>query len=253
MTIRSLIRFASGALALCSLSQPVSAADTPASGNVNITRWAQGTVEYRVLSTGAVNGSEEWHLTVHPDGSRTIEARNRLDEAGFQRHVTHRVAADFRPLETLASYWIQGAWRGSALFAVNGPELTAVAKTPNGMLTQTLSVPEHFSFIPHPLSTNAWHGWYYDRQKLGRQTITVYDMDAVAKGVGSLLGRLYQQDIELLGQEQVTTPAGTFLTDHFKIAGGVDMYITGPDAVLVRFVWEPADRDYVLVDYASGP
>ncbi len=222
-------------------------------GNINISRWARGTIEYRTLSSGEVTGSEQWHLTVHPDGSRTLEARNRLDRAGFQRHVTHRVAADFRPLETLAVYWVKGQWRGSALFAVNGPELTALAKTPDGMLTQTVAVPEHFSFIPHPLSTNAWHAWYYDKRLGGEQTITVYDMDALATSVGSLLGRLYDQTIVFVGQQELTTPAGTFLTDHFNIGGAVDLHVTGPDAVLVRFTWAPADADYLLVEYDSGP
>jgi hypothetical protein len=228
-------------LVLLFAATAVSAAD-----NVNITRWAKGTIEYRSLSTGEVSGSEEWHLTVHPDGSRTLHARNRLEDAGFQRHVTYRVAENFRPLEVTAVYWVKGAWRGTGLFAINGLELEAIAKTPDGMIQQTRRVPEHFSMIPHPLSTNAWPTWYYDKTKGGPQTMTVYDMDAGAQAVSSMLGKVYDQTLTFIGEEEMTVPAGTFATDHFRIDDTVDLYITGPDALMVRFQLIPADRDYVL-------
>lgn len=220
--------------------------------NINITRWAKGEFEYRALSTGEVSGAEEWHLTVHPDGTRTMQTRNRLDEAGYQRHVTYRVAENFRPLEVTSVYWVKGEWRGTGLFAINGNELQAIVKTPDGMIEQTRAVPDHFSMIPHPLSTNAWNTWYYDKAKGGPQPMTVYDMDAGAQAVSSMLGKVYTQDLEFIGTEKMTTPAGTFDVDHFRVEDVVDMYITGPDAILVRFQWIPADRDYVLTSLETG-
>lgn len=223
-----------------------------ASGNVNIVRWAKGTIEYRTLSTGEVSGSEEWHLTVHPDGSRTLEARNRLDEAGFQRHVIYRVAKDFRPLEVTSVYWIGGQWRGTGLFSIDGDRLNAFVKTPDGLIHQERSVPQKFSIIPHPVSTNAWPTWYYDKAKGGPQTMTVYDMDARAQAVSSMLGKMYDQILIYVGEESMTTPAGTFMVDHFKIDGEVDLYITGPDAILVRFLWRSSDREFVLTHLETG-
>lgn len=220
--------------------------------NINITRWAKGEFEYRSLSTGEVSGTEAWHLTVHPDGTRTMQTRNRLDEAGYQRHVTYRVAENFRPLEVTSVYWVKGEWRGTGLFAINGDTLEAIVKTPDGMIRQTRSVPENFSMIPHPLSTNAWNTWYYDKAKGGAQPMTVYDMDAGAQAVSSMLGKVYTQDLEFIGTEKMTTPAGTFEVDHFRVEDVVDMYITGPDAILVRFKWIPADRDYVLTSLETG-
>lgn len=224
-----------------------------AGDNSNIVRWAKGTIEYRNISDGEVSGSEEFHLTVHPDGSRTLQARNRLNNADIQRHVTHRVAANFRPLETTAVYWVKGEWRGTGLFAVDGNDLEAVVKTPDGMIRQSRRVPDNFSFIPHPLSTNAWPAWYVDKTKPGPQTITVYDMDAGAQAVSSMLGKLYDSEIEYLGEQDMTTPAGNFQVEHYRISDAVDMYITGPDAILVRFVWKPADRDYVLTSLEQSP
>lgn len=228
-------------------------APTWAADNVNIVRWAKGSIEYRELSTGKPNGSEEWHITVHPDGSRTLQTRNRLDNAGYQRHVIHRVEESFRPLEISAVFWVQGEWRGTGLFSIDGNTLEAVVKTPDGLIRQTRAVPDLFSFIPHPLQTNAWPTWYYDKAKGGPQTITVYDMDPGAQAVSSMLGKMYEQTVVFEGETEMTVPAGTFDVDHFRIGDAVDLYITGPDAIMVRFVWEPADRDYVLTSLETGP
>jgi hypothetical protein len=215
--------------------------------NANVIRAAKGTIIYKVLSTGAVLGGENWNLTVHPDGTRTMQALNRYGSPGIQRHVTYRVDQNFRPLEAYMLYWVRGDWRGSGFFVVNGDQLTATANTPNGMLTHRLTVPQNFSFIPHPLSTDAWHMGYYDKAKGGVQTINVYDMDAGAAGPQTLLGRLYTQKLERLGTESLTTPAGTFETERYRIDDAVDIYVTGPDSIMVRFVWTPADRVYELV------
>lgn len=250
--------FSLGSLALLCVSiqllalNPSSAEAQGVDGNENITRWAKGKIEYRVLSTGERNGEEEWYLTVHPDGSRTMRATNRLDQAGFHRTVILRVEENFRPLEVLATYWIQGAWAGSAIFNIDGDMLEAYANTANGKLTQSIKVPREFSIIPHPLSTNSWQTWHYDKAKGGVQDTTLYDMDALADRSGSLLGRFSTHKIRFIGTETLTTPAGTFVADHFKIGDGVDLFVTGPDAIMVKFTWAPADREYILTELESN-
>ena len=51
----------------------------------------------------------------------------------------------------------------------------------------------------------------------------------------------------------MTTPAGAFQTDHFKIDNAVDIYVTGPDSIMVKFLWTPADRVYELVKLEPPP
>ncbi|MCB2108015.1 MAG: hypothetical protein KDE14_09960 [Rhodobacteraceae bacterium] len=250
MRIAGLIAAAVFAQAVAMTAQSAAAQTEPnpviGGNNANISRWADGTVTYRVLSTGAVLGTEQWHLTVHPDGTRTMQARNEYGSPGIQRHVILRVDAGFRPIEAYLQYWTGGKWRGSGLFSVRGNQLSAVANTPNGVLTHEVAVPDHFSFIPHPLSTDAWHMWYYDAAAGGDQTITVYDMPGGADGPQAILGHLYTQTLRKVGDEDVTTPAGTFPTSHYRINDAVDIYVTGPDAIMVKFAWYPADRVYEL-------
>jgi hypothetical protein len=232
------------------LSAPGSAQDGAA--NINIDRWLKGTIEYRKISTGAVSGSEEWRITVHPDGSRTLNTTNRLESSGTQRTVVLRVARNFRPLDLYALFWYQGAWVGTGLMTVDGNVLNAVVSTPHGRVTQQVAVPERFAFIPHPLQSNVWQIWAYDKAKGGPQSTTVYDLKTRVQGPGNVLGPMYDITTTLVGSEDMTTPAGKFRVDRFRNSSGTEIYVTGPDAVMVRFVWPEADEEYVLTSLAIG-
>ena len=210
---------------------------------VNVTRWAKGEIEYRDTASGAVTGGEAWDLTVHPDGSRTVQASNHLGEVAHT--VTLHVAKDFRPLDAYVAYWREGRFRDGALFAVRGDTLEITAAFADRTVHETIAVPEHFSLIPHPLASDVWHGWYFDKAEGGVQTMTVYDLDTGARG-SQAVGKLYDQKLQYLGREDVTVPAGTFPCDHFRVDGVVDYYVTGPDAIFVKFVWTSAKATYVL-------
>lgn len=227
---------------------PAWAADP--SPNPNIVRWSKGTIEYRRMSTGAVTGSEEWQITVHPDGSRTLNTTNRLE--GTQRTVVMRVAPNFRPLDLYAAFWYQGAWVGNGLFTIEGNILKANVTTPYGHIDQQVDIPERFAFIPHPLQSNVWQVWPYDKAKGGAQTTTVYDMQTRLKGPGNVMGPMYDTETTLVGTDDVVTPAGTFKADHFHNSTGTEIYVTGPDAVMVRFVWAASDAEYVLTSLTTG-
>ncbi len=72
------------------------------------------------------------------------------------------------------------------------------------------------------------------------------------KGPGNMLGPMYDSVTTYVGREETTAPAGTFEVDHFKVESGVDMYVTGPDLVLVKFVWPAADQENVLTSLEQG-
>ena len=214
--------------------------------NANIVRWSKGSVQYRNISNGESTGSEDWRISVHPDGSRTLTTTNRVDRSDTVRTVVMRVAENFRPLELFASFWYEGAWVGTSLMTVDGNLLNALATTPSGRITQQVAIPEKFAFIPHPLQSNAWQIWTYDEAAGGPQSSTVYDLMVRLKGPGNMIGPMYESVTTLIGREEITVPAGTFEVDHYKTESGVDMYLTGPDHILVKFDWPAADQEYVL-------
>jgi hypothetical protein len=215
---------------------------------VNVQRWARGEIAYRTLD-GEETGAETWDLTVHPDGSRTLRATNHL--AGIMHTVQLRVERSFRPRELYAEYWIGGAFRNATFVAVRGLVLDITSRFADTTTHDVVRIPQAFSFIPHPLASDVWHGWYYDRSKGGRQTITVYDLDPTANQPFQV-GRLYDQQIDYVGNELVTVPAGTFPCDHYRVDDAVDYYVTGPDMIFVKFVWTTAKAEYVLTKLEEG-
>ncbi len=223
--------------------------------NDNIVRWSSGTYDYISVEENKKDGEETWLLTVHPDGTRTLRATNSYDRyiQAF-RHVVMRADKNFRPLEAYVDFWVDGTWRGSGMVTVNGNMLSGLVNGPNGQLAQTLDVPDKFSLIPHPISSNSWPTWYYDKDKGGAQDIVVYDFDAQGKGVGGVLGSLDTQTVTYVGEETIDTPAGEFVTDHFVFGDGdPHFYLFGPDRMLARMTWDAAKVEYVLSDYRSGP
>lgn len=239
---------AAAALGALWIAPPASPA---AERNASIVRSASGTIEYRRMSTGKVNGSERWTMIVRPDGSRILETRNRIDPAGLSRLVVLTVAPDFRPRSLFADFWREGRWIGTGLFTVEGTQLAAQISSPHGRVTQQVDVPERFGFIPHPTASNAWQLGLYDRARGGAQDVVLYDVRTEARTPGSLLGPLSRASIRLVGTEQVRTPAGTFSTEHYRagspeVGGETDFFVYGPDLILVRFVWPAGDAEYVL-------
>jgi hypothetical protein len=221
--------------------------------NQNITRWAEGTIAYRVKSTGVLNGHETWRLSVHPDGSRTMNATVRYSPRDVERHVVQRVDKNFGPLETYAQVWSGGAWRGAAFLRAAGKTLNVTAATPSGEQTQTLAIGDRLAVVPHVLATDSWRAMLYDKAKGGVQSVPAYNFNGAADGPTALLGRLMEYRLAYIGAQQVTVPAGTFSTDHFRIEDAVDIFISGADGLLVKFNYPAIDREHHLIEYRSGP
>ena len=219
--------------------------------NKNIVRWAKGTYLYRGISDGRLRGTEDWTLTVHPDGSRTMRMWNDLYARNGHLTATLRVAEDFRPIEAHVSYWTQGQFKGSGLFTVTGDRLEAITNGPQGRIAETIDVPDGFSIVTHPLAGDGWHTWYYDRDKGGEQTGMVYNIDSTPDPTKPAIGKLEPQALEYIGEETIEVPAGTFEAARFKIGIG-DVWTTGPDNILVKFSWEQFDLEYLLDSYSTG-
>jgi hypothetical protein len=214
--------------------------------NANIVRWAKGEYEYRTLKGQTARGSESFYLTVHRDGSRTMRAFTDIAARDVQANVVLRVDETFRPLDAYVSLFTKGGYKGAITINVKGDTLRAVTTGPTGSLDQLTKVPAQFSLVVHPLALDSWHPWYVAPvkgiQQPGQQYLLNTDGD-VAK---PLSGQVQAAWFEYIGEEDVTVPAGTFKTTHVRMAGHSDIWVTGPDRILVRYVWAEIDRDYVL-------
>lgn len=227
-------------------TSPASATDTlPA--NKNVIRQASGVIAYRSLSIGAIRGEERFHISVHPDGSRSVMAVSRYGPRDIQRQSLYRIDANNRPIDATLQWWIGGAWRASGLINVDQANLTASSRSSAGEYAHSIEVADKFAVLPHQLSPDAWRVLLYDKALGGVQPLTMYDLDPLGEEPDGLLGKITTQRFEYKGEVLIDVPAGTFATDHFRLEDAIDMYVTGPDAILVKWRFEAIDREHVLM------
>lgn len=216
-------------------------------------RQTSGVLAFRALSTGKIRGEERFHITVHPDGSRTVAAISRYGPRDIQRHSLSRFDGAFRPIDSALQYWIEGQWRASGSIVLDGTHMTVTSRSPQGEHTHNLEIFGPVALLPHQLTPDSMRVLLYDKVLGGRQAFTMYSPDALAEGPKGLLGERTTQHITFIGEQMVTVPAGTFPTDHYKIEESIDVFVTGPDAVVVKWAFPRIDREHVLMGLDQGP
>lgn len=220
--------------------------------NANIVRWARGEYEYRSLRDKTPRGNETFYLTVHADGSRTMRAFPNIAVRDIQSNVMLHVDASFRPISGYMTYFTQGRPKGALAIFVNGNDLRAISLSREGIQEHTESVPDQFSLVLHPLALDGWHPWYIARSPDVEQTGTEFLVETNPETPAPLRGQVIPQSFVYRGKEKLSVPAGTFDTEHITMAGHSDIWFTGPDRILVRYIWKDLDREYVLRTFETG-
>jgi hypothetical protein len=227
-------------------------ADTPNTSNAVIARKARGTYEYGRLDSDVIRGHEDWIVTSHPDGTRTLQAFVDLRDGDHQTNVILRVDRSFRPLDAYASFWRSGVYGGAGRYRIDGTMLHAAVSGPSGQAAHSIAVPDRFSLRVHPVITEGWQVWPYDRSMDGPQKGVLYNVVTIGDPPVPGIGVLREHDIEYLGRESVTVPAGTFDTDHYKFYDGrYDIWLWGPDDILVRYANFLNGNEYRLISLST--
>jgi hypothetical protein len=217
--------------------------------NANIVRTATGEYSYINQETNEIVGHEDWSLFVDPDGSRTFTIAKRWDERDIVTRTILRLDANLRPIETYQTRWDEKGWASSGLYTVVENTVIATVMGRGGRATQILEVPEVFSMVPHPLTTDGLHFWYVDSPVGETIKGTVYNIKKRDELSGGVLGVVHSVDITYLGKEPMTTEAGVFDTKHFKMGEGSDFWVDVRDGVLVRLSYGTAGTRYDLTAY----
>ena len=227
------------------LSQAVA---DPLPANENIVRQTSGVLAFRSLSTGAVRGEERFHIAVMADGTRMVSAVSRYGPRDIYRQSLTRLDAAMRPLDSAMHYWIEGEWRASGLITVDGDRVDVTSRGPAGERSHSVSITGPFAVLPHQLTPDSMRVLLYDKTRGGMQELNHYDPDPLAEGPNGLLGKVTTQPMVYNGPTTVTVPAGTFDVDHFTVGEFLNLFVTGPDAVLVKWSFHRIDREYVLME-----
>lgn len=216
-------------------------------------RYRRGRLLYRKLSTGAERGREDFALTRNRDGSRTLRCLAMTDDSKFVRDVTYTLGSDRRPVDVFVRLQLADRWVGTGYFRTVGRRLHLTTDGDGtGYTKQRVRVPERFHIMTHAVMLDGWTFWCYDDAAGGEQTLTVYNTSTRWNGTDGPLGRLEPVRVELLGEEDVEVPAGSFRARRFRVASDVldvpasDLWVTGEDSVLVRYLWQDYDLEYVL-------
>ncbi len=232
----------------CAVPAPSRGADAPAArqGNASIMRHLAGEYAYRTIGDGRARGSERFELIAHPDGTRTLVMWNDLFARNGQIHAVLRVGADFRPLEASYTYFNDGAYKGSGSFVLVDKHLSGTVRTATGeLLEQELEVPDNVSFALHPLAGDGWHAWYVGSEAGSEVRGGLVNFEVSADTARPALAHLQEQAWRYEGAESIEVPAGRFDAQRYASAGAT-VWVTGPDRILVRFLWPQFDREYVL-------
>ena len=164
----TVLLLAVSALALPSQAQlplPATPSAENTGPNTNITRWARGTYEYRIISDQRLRGVETWQLFVYRDGSRSMIMWHDLFATNTQFTGVARVDKNMRPLDAFAQFFTQGKFKGAVQIVFNDGTMDLISTGPQGQVHQAQTTPDAFSISLHPLASDWWYYWYYDHKK----------------------------------------------------------------------------------------
>lgn len=254
-TILSIALAVSGAVGVVAQNAPSVPDNT--GPNAAIERVIRGEYVTRALAGGPASDvrgaqvSERFELISHPDGTRTLISWNENTVSNALLHAIARVDGGFRPLESHQEYWVDGKFKGTAFFRLDGTELQGFVRTSQGSVaTQTLihrmpGAQEPVSFATHSIAADGWRTAYVDSRRSGVQQGTLVDFDSSSDPATPIVARMQPQKWRYAGDESLEVPAGRFDSERYE-SGEAAIWITGPDRVLVRAVWPSLSREYVL-------
>lgn len=191
-------------------------------------RTASGKMLYlhHVDGTTREFGREWFSLTEHEDGQRTLRARCEI-EAGVVaprevlREVTYSVDSEFRPIDCYNRLHMNGRFLGSGWMRFTETEAECESwGAALGRVSQVVKLKHPVrSLGSHPVSCDAWHLPQHDLTGVNRvqRHDHVWMTSLEHDGCSAPLLAQLPLSFEYCGRENVTVPAGTFETDHYRI------------------------------------
>lgn len=222
-------------------------------------KYQHGRLAYIKKSTGQERGREDWQLTRNRDGSVTMRCLAITDDSKFVRDVTYTRSKDGFPTDAFIRLQVEDRLIGKGYFQIENDKLVVMTDSADtGQTTQTVAIPkDYFSIVSHSVMLEGWAIFNYDRRLGGEQNRTVYNTSTQWNGTDGPLGRLETIRLNLLGEEEITVPAGTFKAAHFTMAFAdpkiptSHLWVAGEDKILLRCDWAGMDHEYVLTSWKT--
>lgn len=223
----------------------------------------RGKVVYLTDNVGEM-GREFFHVTIQPDGTRTMRAVCEMDDDRLLRDVVITLDPQWRPTDAFVRLTINEEFFGSSWFRFGQSEAECQGLTKQeGRISQTFDLAEPAKvFGTHPVHSDAW-GLSQFKQRVP-DTVEPADGAIFTSsflpngGSGPLLmpagGRTQRRYV---GREKVTVPAGTFDAHHFQFLvrdlPPIEIWATDQDCIPVRLRWDHLHQSYDLVELSGEP
>ena len=225
----------------------------PYPDNTNIERMATGAYSFYEDDGETLRGQEAFRMIVHGDGSRTMTVFKDMFNNSRQYTVILRVDAAFRPIESFSSYWQDDGFKGSVRVTLDGDQLHAASWGPGGPAEHTMTVPTVVAVITHAEALNSWNASVIDPNDDTSltnepQPRPSYFISPTRNADGPVLGSLRALTTTRLGEETVTTPAGTFETIHYT-NGPLEVWAMKGVRVMVKQTYN--GQTYILTEYTE--
>ncbi len=217
---------------------------------VAVERTVRGEYSCAVLDDGSDCGDAQWILSLQADGSRILRAYHYVTATGVQNSTVSRVDENFHPEEGFINLYRDGESYGSAFFLVKGSTLSMTVNTPDEHYAENLDVPDEFHLLLYPITAYGWLMANYDHEAGGPQPVNLCAVAPAGRGPSCSID---VRDIEFLGKETITVPAGTFDADHYKVGSSGDTWIVGPDHMVVQHQHSRRNLQFKLVEYEIEP
>jgi hypothetical protein len=215
----------------------------------------RGKIIYRGDSVGE-RGREWFSVTRHRNGDRTLRAMCEIDDTQVLRDVVYTANAAWQPLDAFVRLTVRDEFMGSGWFRFS--ERLAECETwmaEGGRVSQRFELERRVPFFGvHPVAADCWCLGGFDLSKPQKiQTLQGGMMSSpLPNGAsGPILSR-FDLTIEYLGEEEVSVPAGTFPTRHFRFllhdTPAEDLWCYGDDLIFVKIRWDLLKTTYELVE-----
>lgn len=200
-------------------------------------------------------GREQLNITRHNDGRRILRAQCEMYDRGLMRNVTLVVDDQWRPRSAHVQLQLDNGYHGECHYVFEANRVWLQGQHGgNAPFRESLEQPRPATFGSHSVQNDAWMYGAFDRVRGPSARAALKDVPITSRkpdGSDGPAWHLSRHEHLYLGEEQVQTEAGSFMTRHYefllKDRPSIHYWVTGPDYLLVRARWDLLKQSYELV------
>lgn len=197
---------------------------------------------------------ENFIVTTNPDDSHTAMSMSRFPGNSMIRHVVQTADKDFSPMDGVTRFFTDQEYQGFLVRRVVEDTVHSFVMYPDGRPVDEAALPRGGSDLVlgyHPTLVEGWKFIKADRSIKGPQPVRILSSSPTWNGGVMGHGAEVSLQVEYLGEEDVSVPAGTFRGHHYlwhtgNIDGDIEVWTTGQDEICARVIGHAKGVTYEL-------